>query len=57
VDASRDMKLAHFMWQVKQRWDGHPEATYALVSADARPFDSQHHCRSERSEESQTSPA
>lgn len=36
VDASRDMKLAHFLWQVRERWrgDGHP--TYALVSAQAR---------------------
>ena len=36
VDASRDMKLAHFLWQVKERWrgDGHP--TYALVSPQAQ---------------------
>ncbi len=36
VDASRDMKLAHFMWQVKERWKGDGHHTYALVSAQAR---------------------
>ncbi|MGQ9541844.1 MAG: acyl-CoA dehydratase activase [Armatimonadota bacterium] len=38
VDASRDMKLAHFLWQVKERWKGDGQDTYALVSAEARPF-------------------
>lgn len=36
VDASRDMKLTHFLWQVRERWQGNGHPTYALVSAQAR---------------------
>lgn len=36
VDASRDMKLAHFIWQVKERWKGDGRETFALVSPQAR---------------------
>ncbi len=36
VDASRDMKLAHFLWQVKERWKGNEHDTFALVPAEAR---------------------
>ena len=39
VDASRDMKLTHFLWQVKERWKGNSEETFALVSPRARPFE------------------
>jgi len=36
VDASRDMKLAHFMWQVKQRWGVLHQEGYSLACEAAR---------------------